>query len=192
MNDRKHTFYEDCIPEEELPVRTGMKVIRQTDPDYGLTDDEIADRKEFIRCYLMREFELLMMIPSQGHETDFFIPDCQVSDEEYSAFNTVDFQRTLKPFDSYNYAMKKIMERVEDLAILYSAIMTEEGKHRTFRRFNALVECEFRERLLSYVDRYHGATHDDTRYDLKQKIGEMNRRIIECRKIWEHYAPRDT
>ena len=59
------------IPEEELPARAGLKVIRKNHPDYGLCADEIADRNEFIRCHLLREFELLLMIPIQDNEGDF-------------------------------------------------------------------------------------------------------------------------
>ena len=191
MNNQQQTAHTVCIPEEDLPVRANMRVIRRTDPNYGLSDDEIADRNEFIRCYLMREFELLMMIDSDEHYDGFFIPDCHVSDDGYSAFNTVDFQRTREPFDGYGYAMKKIMERVENLAILYSAITSGEGRRNTLRRFNSLVECEFRERLLGCVDRFHAARTDEQRERLRKKIGELNRRIMECGKIWERYAPRD-
>ena len=73
------------IVEEELPVRSSLKVIRMTDPDYGLTEDEIMDRNEFIRCYLMQDFDLLIQIPNPEYEHDFFIDDCDVSSPEYSA-----------------------------------------------------------------------------------------------------------
>ena len=56
------------IAEEELPVRASIKVIRINDPNYGLTEDEIEDRNEFIRCHLLGEFELLTMIPKQDNE----------------------------------------------------------------------------------------------------------------------------
>ena len=191
MNNKQQTAHTICIPEEELPVRPNMRVIRRNDPNYGMSDDDVADRNEFIRCYLMREFELLMMIDSDVHNDSFFVPDCHVSDDGYSAFNTVDFQRTMEPFDAYGYAMGKIMERVKNLAILYSAITRDEGKQNTLRRFNSLVEYEFRERLLTCVDRFHSARTDEQRERLKKKIGELNRRIIECRKIWERFAPRD-
>jgi len=191
MNYRQKVVYENNIPEEELPVRAGIKVIRRSDPDFGLSEDEIADRNEFIRCYLLREFELLMMLPGNEADSGFFVPDCHVTDEAYSAFNTVDFQKTLRPFDRYGYAMQKILDRVQDLAILHSTISREEGRENIQRRFNSLVEYEFRERLLNCVDRFHVARTDEQRENLKKKIGELNRRIIECRKIWEHYAPRD-
>ena len=188
MNYKQKAVYENYIPEEELPVRAGIKVMRTSGPDYGLSDDEIADRREFIRCHLAREFELLMMIPSPAQEENFFIPDFHVADDGYSAFNTHDFQRTLKPFDKFGYAMKKIMERVEEIAILYSVMSREEGRGNTARRFNALVEYEFREPLFSYVDRYKAAKTDEQRQRLKQKIGELNRRIFEAKKAWERLA----
>ena len=189
MNHRQKAIYENSIPEEELPVRAGIKVIRQNSSDYGLSDDEIADRNEFIRCHLAREFELLMMIPFPAQEKDFFISDYHASDDGYSAFNTVDFQRTQKPFDKYGYAMKKVMERLQDIAILHSSISHEEGRRHTSRRFQSMVEYEFREPLFSYVDRYKATKADEQKQRLKQKIGELNRRILECKKVWALRAP---
>ena len=189
MNYKQKAVYGNYIPEEELPVRAGMRVIRQSSPDYGMSEDEIADRNEFIRCHLAREFELLMMIPSPAQEEEsFFIPDFHVADDGYSAFNTHDFQRTLKPFDKFGYAMKKIMERVEDIAILYSVMTRNEGRENTSRRFNALIDYEFREPLFRYVDRHKAAKTDEQRQNLKQKIGELNRRILEAKKVWEQLA----
>ena len=166
----------------------GLRVERASDPDYGFSDDEIADRREFIRCYLAREFELLMMIPSPAQEENFYIPDFHVADDGYSAFNTHDFQKTLTPFDKFGYAMKKIMERAEEIAILHSVMTREEGRENTSRRFNALVDYEFREPLFKYVDRYKAAKTDEQRQRLKQKIGELNRRILEAKKAWERVA----
>jgi len=179
------------ICEEELPVRAGLKVIRRNDPNYGLTDDEIQDRNEFIRWYLFKEFELFMMIPKETAEQDFLIPDCDVSSTEYSAFNTHDFQKTLRPFDKYGYAMQKIMERAKDLAILHSALSTSEGRLRMARRYELLVELEFRNRLMALVARYNKTDDEYIRVSLKRRIGEVNRRILECKKIWEQYAPWD-
>jgi hypothetical protein len=175
--------------EEELPVRANLKVIKRRDPDYGLAEDEIADRKEFIRCYLLRDFGLLMMIPKQDEAVDFFIPDCDVSESEYSAFNTHDFQRTLRPFNKYGYAIKKLMERVKDLAILHSSISSPQGRLETYRRYEAFVNREFRDRLLSLIERYQRAGDDEKKAWLKRKIAELNRRILDCKRIWERYAP---
>jgi len=183
------TTVDTWIAEEELPVRANLKVIKRRDPDYGLSQDEIQDRNEFIRCYLLRDFGLLMMIPKQDGAVDFFIPDCDISASEYSAFNTVDFQRTMRPFNKYGYAIKKVMERVKDLAIMHSSISSEEGRDDTYRRYEAFVNREFRNRLLSLTERYKRIEDDEKKAWLKRKIAELNRRILGCKRIWERYAP---
>jgi hypothetical protein len=177
------------IAEEELPVRANLKVVKQSDPDYGLPEDEIQDRNEFIRCYLLSEFQSLTLIPKQDTEDDFFVPDCTVDEAEYSAFNTVDFQRTQRLINKYWYAMKIIMERVKDMAIMHSSISQEEGRKNLYRRYEALVEREFRNRLMSYAERFKTEEDDDKRVRLKQKIAELNRRILDCKRIWGRYAP---
>ena len=177
------------ISEEEVPVRANLKVLRQNNPNHGLTEDEIKDRQEFIRCHLLSEFELLTTIPKQENEDDFFIADCTVDDPEYSAFNTVDYQRTQRPFNKYHYAMKKIMERVRDLATMHSSISDGKGRQETYRRYEALVDREFRDRLLGLADRYKVEADEERRYWMKRKIAELSRRIMECKRIWARYAP---
>ena len=177
------------ISEEDLPVRANLKVLRKNKHDYRLTEDEIQDRKEFIRCHLLSDFELLTMIPKQDTEDDFFIFDCDVTSPEYSAFNTHDYQRTQRLFNKYHYAMKKIMEQVKDLAIMHSCISDEEGRLATYRRYEALVDREFRHRLLTLADRHKGEADGEKRYWMKRKIAELTRRILECKRIWAQYAP---
>lgn len=180
---------DNWITEEDLPASASLKVVRINSPSYGLTEDEITDRNEFIRCYLFSDFELLMMIPNQTPTTDFFFSDVDVSHAEYSAFNTVDFQRTRRPFDRYAYAMKKIMARIQDLAIIHSSTSSEDGRKHTYQRYKRLVEVEFRERLFELVAQYRNTWSLERRSAIKQKIGEINRRIMECRRVWERHAP---
>jgi len=177
------------IVKDDLPVRANLKVIRRNDPDYGLTVDEIQDRNEFIRCYLLKESELLMMIPEQVEENGFFICDYGVQEPEYGAFNTMDFNRHLRPFDKYGYRIKKIMERVKDLAIMHSSITEKDRKSATYQRYEALVDREFRHQLLTLADRHKREVDEEKRYWMKSKIAELNRRIVECKRIWAQYAP---
>ena len=177
------------IPEEEMPARAGLKVIRKNHPDYGLCADEIADRNEFIRCHLLREFEPLLMIPIQDNEGDFFTHNYLASEDEYSAFNTVDFQRYIQPFNNYAYAMRKIFEHVKDLAIMHSCCSQPEDRQNVYKKYEAYVDAKFRDRLLSLVQQYKRARYEDRRYFLKQEIAKLNRRILECKRIWERYAP---
>jgi hypothetical protein len=176
------------IPQEQLPTRAGLKVIRTNHPNYGLSQDEIQDRNEFIRCHLLKEFELLLMIPQQETEDDFFISDYSIAENSDSAFNTVDFQRQLRPFNKYAYAIKKIMEHIKDLAIMHSCCTQSESRHSVNQKYEAVVANQFRDQLLRFVDQYTRAGYE-RRHLLKQKIGKLNQKILECKKIWERYAP---
>ena len=48
---------------EEDGLHGGLVVVRTNDPWYGMSEEEIEDRKEFIRCDLNRDFEVLFLIP---------------------------------------------------------------------------------------------------------------------------------
>lgn len=179
------------VAEEELPAGARLKVIHVNDPDYGSSEDDLDERYEFIQWYMMQDFVPLLRLPKPERESDFFIADYTTEEEGYNAFNTHDFQDELKPFNKYGYAMKKLMERVKDLAILHSCISSPEGRERTYKRYLSFVEHHFRERLMSYVEQYQHARTEERKLGLKQKIGEMNRRVIEAKMIWERYAPWD-
>lgn len=179
------------IPEEELPVKAGLKVMRTNDPHTGQTEEEIQDRNEFIRCFLLQEFELLLIIPKQTAERDFFLSDYSVAEHEYSAFNTVDFQRRLRPFNRYNYSERKLLERVKELAIVHSSITSIEGRHYQLNRYEALIDGRLRNVLLRLAERHRRTNAPEEKSALKHKIGTLNRRILECKRIWERYAPPD-
>ena len=57
------------IDEESLPVTPTLKVIRKNDPWYGMSEEEVDGRKEFIRCYINKDFEVLLQIPSREAKT---------------------------------------------------------------------------------------------------------------------------
>ncbi len=66
--------------------RFSFKIIRENDPWYGMSEEEVDDRNEFIRSYINKEFELLLQIPIQPSENDFWFTSHQEFME--SAFNT--------------------------------------------------------------------------------------------------------
>jgi hypothetical protein len=181
---------EGWIDEDELPVRPGLKVIDEMDVDWEMTQDEVADRNEFVRCYILKCMEPLSLIPKQPRESDFFFESFE--EFEQSAFNTMDYHR-LHPdqFSKYAYAVKKVMEKAKDLAILHSCLGDEGGRERTKRRFDSLVESEFGQRLACLTRRLSRAEPDKAD-EIRQKISQLKRRVIECRKIWERFAPWDT
>lgn len=183
---------ENWIAQDELPVRAGLKVIHINDPDFGLSDDEIQDRNEFIRCYLLKEYNIIMLLPEQKGGDDFFYHDFTTENQGYSAYNTHDFQDTLPLFNRYAYAMRKIMERAQDLAILYSVINSIEDKKDVYQKFERLLENAFNGRLMALVAKCDQSDDFEVKSSLKSKIAEVNRRIQECKMVWERFAPRDT
>jgi hypothetical protein len=176
------------IDERELPVRANLKVIHRNDPDYAMTKDEIDDRNEFIRCHILRGFATLLMIPVQKFEREFFIENW-----EESAFNTEDFYRLYQPqpFNRYSYRIKKIMEQVRDLAILHGCVSCPQGRRRIQNRYSNLVALEFRNQALILIKRYRTNPDPEIKTELREKIGELNKRILQSKRIWEQYAPRD-
>jgi hypothetical protein len=180
------------IAEEDLPSAAQLRVIRQNDPDYGLTEDELEERNEFIQWYLLQDFAPLLSVPRQAAETGLFIPGVDASSPECSAFSTHDFLDTLQPFNKYGYAMKKLMERIRDLAILHSCLSSPEGRLNTQRRYEAFLEAKFRSRLAHLIERCQMTADPDRKLELKLKIAELTRRIVEAKRIWERYAPWDS
>jgi len=81
------------------------------------------------------------------------------------------------------------MEQVKELAILHSNISRPEGRANTQRKYENLVDNEFRGRLMYWVEQYKRVADEERRFWLRQKIAELNRRILQCQKIWEQYAP---
>ena len=168
---------------EELPVRSNLKVIRENDPDYGFTADEIQDRYEFIRCYLLKEYELILMIPKQEKQCDFFVVDFLES-----AFNTYDYQGMVSLFNSYGYASRKVLDSVKDLAIMHSALSSEEGRSNVKRRYEQILEREFFDKVMILAKRFKDTGDSERRLAIKKKIAVLNIRVIECKGVWEQFA----
>jgi replicative DNA helicase len=174
------------VSEDEIPFSPTLKIIRRSDPWYGMSEEEIEDAKEFIRCHLLKDHETILQIPIQAQENDFWAPNHQ--DFLESAFNTWDYQRTQKPFDKYAWRIKKVLEKIKDLAMLHSSISQPEGKANIQRRYETVVDNEFRDRLPSLFQRYQKAWTEEQRNEIRGKVAELNRRIMQCKKVWEEYA----
>ncbi len=175
------------MEEETHPKVRRISIVRKSSPWYGMSEEEIEDRREFIRCYLMKDFELVLLVPVKPRENDFWFSSYQEFME--SAFNTYDFQRMQRPFDKYGYRIRKVMEQIKDLALLHSCISQPEGRKNVQARFEALVENEFRDQLLSMVGRYRGTFDEERRLELRRKIAKLSGHILECERIWGKYSP---
>jgi len=173
--------------EEENQSRVGRVVaIRKNSPWYGMSDEEIEDRREFIRCYLVKDFELILMLPVQPSENDFWFSSHQEFME--SAFNTWDFQKVRRPFDKYGYRVKKVLEHVKDLALLHSCISQPEGRKNVQDRFEMVLNEEFRNQLLALVERQRKTFDEERRFELRRKIARLSRYLLECKAIWQKYS----
>ena len=175
------------LREETQPRVRRVVAIRKNSPWYGMSDEEIEDRREFIRCYLLKDFEPILMIPVQPVENDFWF----TSHEEFieSPFNTWDFQKMRRPFDKYGYRVKKVLEQVRDLALLHSCISQPEGRKNIQDRFEMAVNEEFRNPLLELVERYRKTFDEERRFELRHKVARLSRYLLECKAIWQRYSP---
>jgi len=152
-----------------------------------MSDEEIEDRREFIRYYLLKDFELLLLIPVKPRENGFWFSDYDEFKE--SAFNTWDFEKMHGPFDKYGYRVKKVLEQVKDLALLHSCISQPEGRANIHARFETVVQNEFRIPLLGLIEKYRNTFDEGKRADLRRKISKLSWYILECKAIWQRYSP---
>ena len=51
-----------------------IRVIRKSSPWYGMSDEEIEDCREYIRYYLYRDLEPILVIPLEPQHRDFWFP----------------------------------------------------------------------------------------------------------------------
>ena len=187
MNSTISQTVDKWIEEENRQGTLAFKIVRQNDPWQDMPEEEIEDRREFIRCYLLRDMETLLMIPIQPRENDFWFGSHQ--DFMESAFNTNDFQKDKRPFDKYAYRVKKVLEHIKDMAILHSCISQQEGRNHIYKRYQSIIESEFRSPLLNLVERLNKATDKEKRVEIFHRILEIHRRIYQSKLVWEKFSP---
>ncbi len=177
---------DEWIAEEEGSKGGFVRVIRANDPWAGMSEEEIEDVKEFIRWYINKDYAVLLMIPTHPRETDVWFSD----EEEFrtSAFNTHDFEALRQPFNKYGYRMKKILARIKDLAIMYSCLTAQDGREDTLRKYENLVDSEFREKLRSLVVKCQIPEDRDEKMLLKAKIAKVSQNIMKCKAVWQKYS----
>lgn len=174
------------IAEEQLPARAGFKVIRGFDQYEGMDEDEIQAYKEFRRWFVNKDLDLLKMIPVQEKD-DFYIP-FEDDDSISFAFGSMDFQRLIPKFNKYQYKLKKIYERVKDLADTHAAISQQEGKDNTKQKYINLIETEFRDNAIILLKTYNEYPHLVNKEKLFERIAQTNSKILKCKDIWNKYA----
>ena len=179
---------EGWIEEQELPVKAGLKVVRQWDLHLGQSEEEVEAWVEFIGWHLRQDRVLLLLIPGQETGDGFYIGDYGVVDSEYSAFNTHDFDRLRGEFNRQAYARWKLLERVEELALIHSCISDEEGRRNTEARFKGLLEREFGERLDKLAEKLVRTADRERQEEIKRRIEAIRRQVGECERVWAKRA----
>ena len=179
---------EGWLIEEELPHRGGLRVLRPNHPDHGLSEDEVEARNEFIAWYLRQELGALLLIPATESAGDFFIADLDVTDSEYSAFNTHDFHQMRGKINWQACAERKLEKRVKDLALLCSCLSHEEGRRNTKARYIRLLQHEFQDKLDRLARQLHEARDPEAQAEARRKIGQIQRQVWKLNQVWSKYS----
>jgi hypothetical protein len=181
--DKIGRIVDSWIAQEEIPRRANLKVIKSFDPYEGMDLDEIEAYLEFRSWYMAKDHAVLLLIPKPFVEKNFWPePDDAVS----FAYGSVDFQRLRGDFDKHAYRFQQIVKRVKDLAQTYSCISHDEGKNNIQARYEALVNREFRDKVIELAQAYHTRRLSIDGHDaIKAKIKKLNCHIATCKKVWK-------
>ncbi len=162
---------------DDLPVRAYLRPIRGFDMYKGMDDDEMVVYNDFMNWHLRQDMTPLLSIPKT--RTGDFIPvQLDESGADISAFNTADFHRGKHKFDKYAYKLKKVFERVNDLALMHSCISDEHGRENVKKRCRAVIEVEF------MLDLIEAQQKGDC-----SKARQLMKKVAECVRIWRGWNP---
>ena len=176
----------DCwIAEEDLPSRPGLKVVKSFDAHEGMDEDEIEAYMDFRRWYMSQEHALLLIIPKPIVERDFWSePDDALS----FAYGSMDFQKLRGKFNKNRYRISKILERVKDLAENFSCINHEQGKKNVRKRYEELINDEFRDKAIELAVTYNRFKASMDYDEVMGKIKNLYILIKKCDKVWKKHA----
>jgi hypothetical protein len=192
MKEEIHKQVESWVLEEDLPPRANLKPVSRFDGLYPEDQEEYEAYWDFIHWAMAQEHIVLLSIPTPKNEYDFWALDIDEFGNDTSAFNTMDFQRMYPDrFNKYAYKLKKIYEKVNDLAFLHSCISHDEGKKNTHNKFRNLVGKEFKDRAIILLDTYKKYGVWMNREKILTEVAALNSRIRKCNQIWKKYAYQD-
>jgi hypothetical protein len=174
------------IAEEDLPAGSGLRPVRLFD-ELRIFDREEAEAYwDFIGWFLGRDYALLECVPVGG-TGKFFVSDdsdCAIS----HAFGSADYLDSVPEFNKYAYRLRKVFERVKVLAITHSCAFGDDGKQRVFGKYKALVEAEFRDEAVRLAEGLKCNHRFMDKDKAEARIRELNKRIRQCRKVWEKHC----
>ena len=176
----------DCwIAVKDLPSRSGLKVVKRFDAYEGMDEDEIEAYMDFRSWYMNKEHALLLTIPKPNVERDFWPePDDALS----FAYGSMDFQKLRGKFNKNRYRISKILERVKDLAENFSCINHEQGKKNVRKRYEELINDEFRDKAIELAVTYNRFKASMDYDEVMGKIKNLYILIKKCDKVWKKHA----
>jgi hypothetical protein len=179
------------ITEEDLPSRADIKPLKQENPAYlgiadpatgewilePMDDDEIEAYREHLHWFMTKDYHMIMTLPATT-SGQWFPPD-----------ESADYAR-LHPdtFDRAAYRIKKIYERVKDLADTYAAVSHEHSKKHTHEKYVSLIEKEFRDKAVMYLESYRQNPQWVDKQECFRRIRELNCLIMKCKEIWQKHS----
>ena len=191
------------IDEEELPSRANFRLESHAneaykgivDPQTGewilepMDEDEIEAYTEHLHWYMTQDYHLIMSLPQT--KNDNWMPPHEPDEEETLSFpfSSGDYAR-LHP-DTFNkaaYRIKKIYERVKDLADTYTAISHKFGKEHTRELYVNLIEKEFRDKAMMYLEAYKHNPQWVDKQECFMRIRKLNQHIRKCNEIWRKHS----
>lgn len=157
----------------DVPTRVELKELAKIFDMWSEFDDEMSeDYRDFMSWFMRKDDALLEHIPIKNVKGFF------VTEFEESAFNTCDFQNDKPKFNKYGYRIRKVMERVDDLAMQHSCIADAKGRAGVRKMCKGLVESEF---LIEALDAQKGG---DSR-----KAKRLMKRVEQCADVWRGWNP---
>ncbi len=179
---------DEWIAEEELPQSPFLKPINQFDDLYPEDEVERQAYFDFIEWAMNIEHELINSLPTDKAFGKRRFVQLDENGIDVSPNNTVDYQRQQRSFNKYHYRLKKIFEKLKDLAETYSCISNRQGKNNIRDKFTTIVDMEFLEkgRLLHHTLINHRVWCNKEK--MMDRIHSINKNIRICNKIWNTYA----
>ena len=177
------------IVSDDLPQSACLKPMAVFNGLYPVDEEEAEAYWDFISWAINQEHDALTIIPKPKSDDDFWQLHFAELIAPESAFNTVDFQRQHTfNFDRYGYRLKKVYEKVQDLAVMHSVITNEACRLNVQLRYRALVDREFRGQVLRLVEIFKKCSDAYRRGRIMADIGQLNKRILICKSIWQKHA----
>ena len=171
------------IAQAEIASHPSLKPVSRFDGLYPDDPEEYEAYWNFINWCMNRKHAVLDSIPAKESNDYFFHHE---PDEAISfTFSSANFRsQHPSPYNAYHWRLKKIFEKVKDLAETHSCICHREGKDNVKRRYVNLVENEFRDQavaIAAHLKKYGHLMHKEKALE---KIKEMNSYIKKCKYIW--------